>query len=443
MGRPFLFSVVLFPFSFGKLLLLLWTVLMLSCSSAERTSRPMLVPQETSYPENSPMVEGQVIPPDEIRSIQLYRGTRKASLPAIELGTSDFVTLRFDELSSSTRMFRVRLIHRNADWSPSVLSRQIYLSGYREDLIQGGEPGRAQNPSYVHYQYRFPNENMRVKYSGNYLLEVLDYETSELLFSVPFFVYENSGILQFETEELYGMDPRYTVHHQPFASYRYPRFIISPSMDLRVFFVQNRFWGRAREADEIDISEQGIFRAYLSRPESFVGVYEFRPLNLDPYDISRPDVVEIRSHTVPPRVYLFRDVVNLDVNPRRRSPSLFGTPSDTYTARYVDVHFELEIPHMEDAGLPVYVYGPFNNWSIKEANRMEYQSETRSYTGRALIKEGQYDYKYALVDRNRVDDLRLDASFASTAQEYTSFVYFRDPAHQVDRLLQMQTDRVH
>ncbi|TVQ70246.1 MAG: DUF5103 domain-containing protein [Balneolaceae bacterium] len=391
--------------------------------------------------DNSPMVQGQVLPPDNIKSIQLYRGEGKDNLPSMELGSGDVLTLRFDELGGTSRLFRVRVRHRNADWSDSHLMTDFYLRGYREDLIEGGRPSSVQDPHYMHYEYQFPNQNMQLRLSGNYLLEVLEYETSNVLFSVPFFVHENAGRMEVTLEEIYGLDARYVVHHQPFVRFGYPSYVISPVTDLSVYFAQNRFWGRARQADELDMSESGVFRAYLSRPESFVGVYEFRPLDIRRYDAGGPEVVEVRSGTIPPQVWLFRDVVNLDVNPRRRTPVTHGIPRDDRRARYVDVRFELELPEREATDLPVYVYGPFNNWTIDEENRMEYQSSTDSYLGRAIIKEGEYDYKYALVERGRIDDLRLDASFASTAQEYAAMVYFWDPGLQADRLLQLNSGR--
>lgn len=392
--------------------------------------------------ENSPMVKGQVLPPDNIKSIQLYRGEGKGNLPSIELGSNDVLTLRFDELGGTSRLFRVRVRHRNGDWSDSRLMTDFYLRGYREDLIEGGRPSTVQEPHYMHYKYQFPNRNMQLRLSGNYLMEVLDYETSNVLFSVPFFVHENAGRMEITLEEIFGLDARYVVHHQPFVRFGYPSYVISPVTDLSIYFAQNRFWGRARQADELDMSEAGVFRAYLSRPESFVGVYEFRPLDLRRFDAGGPEVVEVRSGTIPPQVWLFRDVVNLDVSPRRRTPVTHGFPRDDRRARYVDVRFELELPEREATDLPIYVYGPFNNWTIDEENRMEYQSSTDSYLGRALVKEGEYDYKYALVERGRIDDLRLDASFASTAQEYAAMVYFRDPGLQADRLLQLDAGRM-
>lgn len=430
-----LFSVVLSPF-----LLLILILIIPACVSGPITTTSQAERRERT-PENSPMVKGQVTPPDDIQSIQLYGNTEKNATPSIELGSNDFLTLRFDELGQNPRMFRVRVRHRNADWSDSGLMKDFYLSGYYEDLLSGGDPSGVQGPYYVHYHYRFPNEQMQVKMSGNYLMEILDYSTSRILFSLPFFVYENRGRMSLNLEEVYGLDSRYLLHHQPFARYQYPGFVVSPVTDLRLFFVQNRFWGRSREADVEDMSESGIYYSWLSRPSSFIGVYEFRPLDLRRFDDPRQDVKEILPETIPPRVRLFRDVVNLNVRPSIRMPSAHGHPRDDHKARYVDVRFELELPEQEETDASIYVYGPFNQWTINEKNRMEYQEETNSYIGRALIKEGAYDYKYAILEDGIIDDLRLDASFASTRQEYMSLIYFRDPQYQADRLLQIQIER--
>ncbi|MDG5766538.1 DUF5103 domain-containing protein [Balneolales bacterium ANBcel1] len=403
------------------------------------STRQYTAPPAEEMLENSPMVKGQVAPPEHIRSIQLYRNDQKASIPAFKLGGDDRITLRFDELGSSPRLFRVRVRHRNSDWSDSRLAPGFFLSGHREDLISRGQPANVQRPDYVHYTYRFPNDEMQLTMSGNYLLQVLDYETSQIVFSMPFFVYEEEGDIQIDLERVFGMNARYRLHHQPFSRYRYPSSVISPFSDLSTWYVQNRFWGRARKADVQDISEAGVYATHLSRPQSFIGVYEFRPLNLRRYDDPRPGVIDIRSETTPPQVTLRRDVVNLDVTPATRAPAIHGRPRDDRNARYVDVRFELEIPEREATDLPIYIYGPFNNWMISDQNRMEYRASTNSYTGRAIIKEGEYDYKYAVVEDRRIDDLRLDDMFASTRQEYTVLVYFRDPVLQAERLMNMNS----
>jgi hypothetical protein len=61
------------------------------------------------------------------------------------------------------------------------------------------------------------------------------------------------------------------------------------------------------------------------------------------------------------------------------------------------------------------------------------------YTGEAIVKEGQYAYKYVVLEGRSVNDTVLDASFASTRQEYHAFVYLRDQAFQVDKLVSVSS----
>lgn len=72
---------------------------------------------------------------------------------------------------------------------------------------------------------------------------------------------------------------------------------------------------------------------------------------------------------------------------------------------------------------------------------MVYVPQEDAFSARILIKEGRYDYTYAVISDNRLDDLRLSAFFAQTSQEYQVLVYFRDQQQQFDRLLQFGTIR--
>ncbi|MDI6401702.1 DUF5103 domain-containing protein [Balneolaceae bacterium ANBcel3] len=386
--------------------------------------------------ENNPAVNGQKIPDDRFQSLQLYKGSQTESLPAIRLGSDEYLILRFDEMTSSGRLYKITFSHRNADWSDSNLMAGTYLKGFREDVISENSPGSSQEPHYVHYRYRFPNDRIQFRYSGNYLLEVRSYETGELLFSLPFFIHEHQGDLQTEIEEIYNLSPAYFLHHQPFLRYRYPSFVTSPDMDITMGITQNRFWGRTVQTQHHDSAEFGVYRGYIDRDDSFIGMKEFRPLRIRRYDDAHPEIIRINPETIPVEVFLFRDVVNLNVSPRLRHMSYFGLPRHHTRSRYVNVQFELQYEPSED---PIYVYGPFNHWQIREENRLRYRPETRSWHGSALIKEGEYIYSYAVVDQDRIDDVRLDASFSSSRLEYTYTIYYRDPLWQADRLLFMKS----
>ncbi|MCC5926288.1 MAG: DUF5103 domain-containing protein [Bacteroidetes bacterium] len=380
-------------------------------------------------------VPGQRLPPENVRSLQLFRNS-ESNAPIIRLNSSERLTLRFDDLSRESSMFRVEITHHNRDWSLSNVIPNLYLRGFMQDFIHGGQVGRFQNPSWHAYEYTFPNEQMGIRISGNFMLHVYRQETNEHLFSLPFLVHEaTDGDLTTSYEELYNLDSRYMRHHQLFARFTYDDPHILPQNDLSIYFVQNQFWSLAREADQQDFSEQGVARMYLSRSEAFIGTFEFMHLNLSQIDQYSLQITDFRDGQRIPQVTLQRDIVNLGIAPSNRNSVRFTAPSRRFDARYALVRFQLEVPDRERTDDAIYVVGGFNNWGISPQNRMQWSASEGLYTGQVVVKEGNYAYKYVTSNGRRVNLTRLDASFASTRQEYHTLVYLRDQALQADRLV--------
>jgi len=72
---------------------------------------------------------------------------------------------------------------------------------------------------------------------------------------------------------------------------------------------------------------------------------------------------------------------------------------------------------------------------------MEYDAGRDRWVGSAVMKEGEYAYKYVLVENGRMNDTALDDLFSRTQQEYHALVYFRDPDRFYHRLLQVHSFR--
>ena len=66
---------------------------------------------------------------------------------------------------------------------------------------------------------------------------------------------------------------------------------------------------------------------------------------------------------------------------------------------------------------------------------MRYDSDSGTYRGSAVLKQGVYDYKYVVKTEEGVDELRLDASFFDGIQEYHTFAYYHDRRLGADRLI--------
>ncbi|HAC15585.1 MAG TPA: hypothetical protein DCE78_06525 [Bacteroidetes bacterium] len=432
-----LYSLVNSTFKIISLAIL--TVVLISCSTSN-TGQYQQLPGQDNEPlyQQQFTVPGQTLPGESIRSVQLYQGS-PGQAPIIELNTSQSITLNFDDLNFETDMFRVEITHHNADWSDSGLLPNFYLQGFHTDYFGEGRKARPQNPQYLSYSYSFPNQQMKMTRSGNYLLHVYRQHNNQKLFSIPFLVHENEGSTELTIEELFNQDARYLRHHQPFANYKYEDNSIIPQSDMSVFFVQNQFWGKAMKADQVDFSEQYNARLYLSRDKAFIGAYEFFDLGLGNIDQYSSQIVDYDLGFSIPSVTLERDVINLELAPRQRASRLTSIPSRSVDARYALVDFQLEIPENEIPFGEIYVIGSFNMWGINPANKMTLNPATGLFTGQAIIKEGQYAYKYVVLQTNRIDDTMIDASFASTRHEYHALVYLRDMNFQVDRLVSVGT----
>ncbi|HKI45976.1 MAG TPA: type IX secretion system plug protein domain-containing protein [Balneolales bacterium] len=412
-------------------------VFLAACSGSQQTETQKTEPPSPYLMNfsNIATVPDQVLPPSRIQSIQLERIGDPSAPPVIRLNSRDRLLLSFDEMSNESHMFTVKITHHNRDWGQSSLLPIDYLGNMSQDQITDGRASSVQNPSYTHYKYEFPNNTLTFLVSGNYMLHIYDYDTGKELFSLPFFVSENRNLVTTRVETLYNEGPASLQYHQLFSSYHYPDFVKFPQFNLHVVYAQNRFWGRARKADIYDISQPGVLDVHNSRNNLFVANYGFLDLNLQSFQQPQYGIVTYRPETTPPTVILRTDTPSLSTASGIRPFFKFGQIDNHSDAQYLRVHFSLNGDKIVDPNASVYLIGSFNNWSIQSGGKMNYDPSSGLFKGAVEIKQGKYNYKYAVVEGNKINDLRLDTNFASTRQEYVVFVYYRDQTRQYDRLL--------
>lgn len=416
---------------------LLVLMILTGCASTGTNTLDNRNTGHNALPENTFTISQQKPAPQQIQSIQLYRKGDIRSAPIIELNSTDRVILEFDHLGTASKQFRLVVSHRNKDWSESSLPPNFYLDGFNETYFSGGLSSFNQRPSYRHYSYEFPNSQLSFKASGNYLLSVYDYNSNELLFSLPFFITENKGRLDTRIESLFAQRDDLRAEDQLFSRYRYPDFVEFPQFDLFFSYAQNQFWGRTRTVEQFDTSSPEEVHFHLSRQQAFLSNYEFNTLDIRGLEIDGQHILDVLENTTPPRVILRRDVQAFSLAPRFFTDSRFGIPTDERDAAYANVQFQLETANELAPDTKVYLVGDFNNWTISELNRMQFDRQTALWEGTAFIKEGIYAYKYVILKNGEVDDLALDQGFRFATQSYTTFVYYRDPTRNFDRLLKV------
>ena len=90
----------------------------------------------------------------------------------ITLGTDDWVTISFDHFTHDYHRFTYRIVHCNADWTPSDLFEVDYMDGFNNQPIENYDNSLNTTMLYTHYRLDLPNDNIQFKASGNYRVEI-------------------------------------------------------------------------------------------------------------------------------------------------------------------------------------------------------------------------------------------------------------------------------
>ena len=380
------------------------------------------------------------IEPDFIKTIQFHGTTRQSQLPIINLGEPLFLT--FDALNGNEADYYYRITHHDFDWSPSDLSKGEYLDGFDDVRLYDYDNSFNTLQIFSHYQLRIPNsDTRRLTKSGNYLLSIYD-DYGDLVFSRKFMVTENK--VSVPTYVKRARDLKYIETKQvvQFVINTPDLRIINPEQTLKVLVMQNSNLKTAITdlKPQYTIGSQLIYR--YDKESSFFGGNEF--LFFDNKDIRAAtssiryiDLTDVYEH------YLFTNgarynrpyTYNPDINGNYEVRVLDVTRNINVEADYARLHFNLQ--YFEDIGdKEIHLYGNFNNWTIDESTYMIYDSYTDTYRNQRLFKQGFYNFKYVLVNRDgTIDQGAISGNYWQTENEYTVLVYFRELGARYDRIV--------
>ena len=99
---------------------------------------------------------------------------RDFDLPLLHLDGSDVLHIQFDEMSHDVRSYSYRVLHCDADWTPSALASGEYLAGFPTGMISEYALSTTTTYPYTNYKLSVPNDDMSFTKSGNYVLQVYE-----------------------------------------------------------------------------------------------------------------------------------------------------------------------------------------------------------------------------------------------------------------------------
>ncbi len=385
---------------------------------------------------------------DNIKTVRFHRKGWELSNPMLEMGTDEKLFLSFDDINVQAGNYYYTIVHCNSNWSPSGISPYDYLDGFDEGRIDYYRNSFNTTYDYIHYELTFPNETMRPKISGNYILKVYeDYDRDNVVFTRRFYVVEQkvnitADIEKPKTAEHYdtGQEINFTLNYEGIR-------IRDPYTEIKVILLQNRNWDNKIIVRAPRYARPGVLTYDFDSEIVFPGLNEFRYFdvksvrfkseNISNIDFRNP-YYHIILGTDKERVYRPYFFVN-DLNGKYYVDRQEGVEKHL-EADYLYVHFRLDYPQPPPDG-SFYVYGGLTDWNLRESNKMEYNTEAGAYELTLLLKQGYYNYHYVFRDdRTGITDFAyIEGSHFETENDYSILVYFRESTARYERLIAYKT----
>ncbi|WMJ74922.1 DUF5103 domain-containing protein [Cytophagaceae bacterium ABcell3] len=399
--------------------------------NSSSSSKPALVTEDHIYNKN-------------VRTVMLFPHTGQIhdmiQPPVISLKKSTPLILHFDELTDDAQNYAVKIINCDANWEVSDLPEMQYLSDYNEYLITERKFSFNTRIPFVHYSFKVP----KVKVSGNYLLVVYDEDNpDDLVLTRRFIVFEDQLSIAPKVQ-FSNVTKKRDSHQQVDFKINYSGLeLINPTDEIKVVIRQNHRWDNMITGLKplyVREFEKSLDYSFFSGENNFPGGNEFRMFDIRSTQYAQQHIDKIDLKTTPIEVSLLRD--------QSRAKRAYGQYEDAdgkfYTQHhetqgtkiepdYVYVNFALNYPYPREGN--VYVVGGMNDWQPKEEFKLVYDEDKKQYRGKALLKQGFYNYMYTLIEEGQRDDTFFEGSHSLTQNHYEVLVYYRPMGFRSDQLI--------
>jgi hypothetical protein len=383
---------------------------------------------------------------ERIKTVQLYKEGWELSYPIIKLGSNDQLLLQFDLLGNQPETYYYAFIHCDKDWNESGAFPNDYLDGYDENPIEEYRSSFNTTVSYYHYKLSFPNERVRLKISGNYLILVYQpgkRDNPEIV--RRFIITEDAANIKMNMHRP-QMTKNNNTHQQVDFTVNFGSLKINdPYRDIYADVLQNGRWDNAKTNLSPDIYGTNELKySSLSERNIFPGGNEFRYFDIKSIRYQSEYVRKVDFVYPNYNVFLQPSENRLykpyfywkDLNGKYiiafqegQNPEIDGD--------YVYVYFTLPADQEINGG-GVYVSGALNNWQFDKNNLMTYNPLARQYECTMQLKQGWYNYEYVVVKEKKNSDVSSDffeGSHYETENDYIVIIYYRNPLERYDRVI--------
>ncbi len=379
-----------------------------------------------------------------IHTVQIYRNGAELSYPVIELNTDDKLKLCFDDFSHEVKNYCYSLVHCNSDWEPTDISSSEYIDGFFQNQITDHVFSINTLVNYLHYSVIFPNENCKIRLSGNYIIKVFeDYDETKMAFTKKFYV--NETIANIDLDILRPEIPKYMMKGQEFKITLKPNVTDFTDLksEIKIVINQNGMPCRTKSFLVSRLLAGNVLVYDDLDSNIFDGGNEFRNFDIKSIKYQSPRINKIKysgdNYTIELHPDTWRTKTRYffdnDLNGNYFVENSLGVDKSN-DADYVMVHLILSTTEpLLDGDL--FVYGALTDWKCNQASKMSYNLENQVYELKLLLKQGYYNYQYAYKPNNsdNVDLTFVEGNHYETENDYLVFVYYKQFSSRYERLI--------
>ncbi len=427
-------------------LLSLSYILITSCHSSQLTTIEDNELSDSTFTTTETIPKPQIIYENtnlnpSIKTLLCHKIEDELSLPILNLNSEEQLLVSFDDLDADIKDYYYTIIHCNSDWTASDLMQSEYIDGFNDEPITDFEFSFNTMQKYTHYFFNFPNESLKAKLSGNYVFKIFE-EGGETIAYQRFMILETKVTIEAKVRRATLAEDRNAKHEIDF-SIKHPNIVVAdPFSDIKVTIKQNNREDNAiTDLIPLFVKNDELIYDY-NQENTFWGNNEFRHFDIKSLRFHSDRIQDIIFDSTYNNVYLFKDIkrpfnkyaIEPDINGKFVIKSQEGWKSST-EGDYAWVHFSLPSDKI-DLG-DIHIIGALNNWNLNEENKLNYNNETKSYEESMYLKQGYYNYHYALNDTafNRVDVSYIEGTHYQTRNDYYIYVYHRGVGDSYDRFV--------
>ena len=363
-------------------------------------------------------------------------------IAVMDLGATNALRLKFDRLEASNEFYQYTFVHCDANWKPSNLQKTEYLEGNTMGSIEDFTFSTNTFQQYVQYSLEFPNQDMDLTKSGNYLLIVYrNFDEEDLVLTRRFMIFESQASVTGNVKPATNPSDRFYKQEVDFEVEYKDYLIQNPFLDVNAVILQNNSWNNAIYNLKPQFVNNNILQFNYENENLFNGVSEFRFFDIRSLRNFSQNVAKKFTDSLVNVVLKVGEIQSsktyinwIDFNGKRVIQNTDGLDV-TENGDYTLVHFSLESPNKLSAG-DVYVYGELTDWRLDEKYKMTYLPDRKVYYLATKLKQSYYNYHYVVPGKNNtIEYAYTEGNHAETENDYMILLYHRDAFYGYDRLI--------